>query len=314
MNIRLDIPEDFYKEEVRTGWTVTAHMKRVWAVQLDLLHELQRVCEKHHLTYFADSGTLLGAVRHQGYIPWDDDIDIVMKRADYDRLVKLGPAEFSHPYFLQNAHSEVFPRGYSRLRNSDSTALTEFDLGKDINHGIFIDIFPLDHVPDDENVKKKWLKKIDLLYKTLKVGTAERSASYRGLSKGIKYRLYRMAVKTAGYGRLVRYYEHVCRKYNDRPTERISYIAYSRGKEKHLWKRECFDSSHNVPFEFMEINIPDGYDSRLTVEYHDYMKIVRSSTAHGTMVLEPDVPYEKFLKEHSSQEIMNMMQGDGTEA
>ena len=60
----------------------------------------------------------------------------------------------------------------------------------------------------------------------------------------------------------------------------------------------------------MEINIPDGYDSRLTVEYHDYMKIVRATTAHGTMVLDPDVPYETFLKEHSTQDILSMMQGD----
>ena len=111
---------------------------------------------------------------------------------------------------------------------------------------------------------------------------------------------------------LVDSYEKLCEKYNSRPTKYISFVAYSRGKEKHIWERSCFDSSHCVPYEFTEISIPDGYDARLKVEYHDYMQIVRASTTHGTMVLEPEIPYKDFLKEHSGTEIRQMMEGDET--
>ena len=78
----------FFEEEIRCGYTVSAAMKRVWSIQLELLAVFQRVCREQGLRYFAAGGTLLGAVRHGGYIPWDDDIDLVMLRADYERFLK----------------------------------------------------------------------------------------------------------------------------------------------------------------------------------------------------------------------------------
>ena len=97
----------FLEEELRSGYLVSSKMKKIWAVQLDLLEQIKHVCSRYHLTYYADSGTLLGAVRHKGYIPWDDDIDIVMKRSDYNKLIEIAPIEFKKPYFLQSAHSEI---------------------------------------------------------------------------------------------------------------------------------------------------------------------------------------------------------------
>ena len=79
-NIKLKLSEDFFKEEVRNDYTVSPEMKKVWAVELDLLDQLDRVCQKYDIPWYLSGGSLLGAVRHQGYIPWDDDIDLMMYR------------------------------------------------------------------------------------------------------------------------------------------------------------------------------------------------------------------------------------------
>ena len=101
-SLTLSVPNDFWKEEERCDYKVSKEMKQIWAVELDLLHMFDTVCKKHQLRYFASDGTLLGAIRHHGFIPWDDDIDIAMLREDYDKLCKIGPAEFKHPYFFQS--------------------------------------------------------------------------------------------------------------------------------------------------------------------------------------------------------------------
>ena len=93
----------FFKEEERCGYLVTEKRKKVWAVGLELWERFDEVCKKHGITYYAYYGTLLGAVRHQGFIPWDDDIDVIMFRDEYKRFQEIAPSEFTEPYFFQNA-------------------------------------------------------------------------------------------------------------------------------------------------------------------------------------------------------------------
>ena len=141
-------------------------MKKVWAVELDLLSEYQRVCEKYGLKYWACDGTLLGAVRHKGFIPWDDDVDIHMPRDDYEVLCKVAANEFDYPYFFQTSETDIgFGRTFARIRNSGTTGIQKRELKADIkyNQGIFIDILPLDNVPDDGKERYSFLKKIEKL-------------------------------------------------------------------------------------------------------------------------------------------------------
>ena len=92
-------PADFLKEEIRCEYKVTQDLKKIWMVGLDILFELDKVCKKHNLKYFLLWGSLLGAIRHKGFIPWDDDIDVGMLRSDYEKLFSL-KEEFDAPYFL----------------------------------------------------------------------------------------------------------------------------------------------------------------------------------------------------------------------
>ena len=95
--MKLEIADSFYQEEERCGYLVSAHMKKVWAVELDLLYQLDQVCRKYGITYYASGGTILGAERHKGFIPWDDDIDLMMLRDQYDLLCAHAD-EFEDPY------------------------------------------------------------------------------------------------------------------------------------------------------------------------------------------------------------------------
>ena len=140
----LNFSEDFFEEEERLGFYIEPMMKKAWAVQLDVLSEVDRICNKYNLSYYAASGTMLGALRHKGYIPWDDDIDIAMKREDYDKFIKIAQSELPSNYYLHsiytNAEHDCF---HAAIMN-----------GKDLRHGFpyvaGIDIFVLDYVPADD--------------------------------------------------------------------------------------------------------------------------------------------------------------------
>ena len=120
--------KDFYKEEVRCGYTVTEKTKKVWAVQLAMLDEVERICRKYGLSYFADSGTLIGCIRDKGYIPWDDDIDLVMLREDYDKFLTVAQKELADPLLLQTYRTEKnYLRGHAQIRNRLTTGCNEED-------------------------------------------------------------------------------------------------------------------------------------------------------------------------------------------
>ena len=162
MNLNLEIKPNFFQDEERCGFKISSDMKKVWAVELDLLSEFQRICKKHGLVYYADGGTMLGAVRHNGFIPWDDDIDLMMMRDQYEELIAIAPHEFKYPYFFQTEYTDPSSlRGHAQLRNSQTTGILRSETKgiHSFNQGIFIDIFPLDAVPDNEELFEEKIKK-----------------------------------------------------------------------------------------------------------------------------------------------------------
>lgn len=300
VDLKLDIPAGFLQEEVRCGHTVTTQMKEIWAVELDLLAEFQRVCEKYHLKYYASGGTLLGAIRHKGFIPWDDDLDVEMFREDYVKLCEVGPKEFKKPYVFQNEYTESGSlRGFSKLRNSQTTAMFEYEKQKSFDgydKGIFIDIFPLDSILDDptEQSKKKkianrwckaYLSSIDIYFHR-----HESKDSYIGIIKEVLRPLLYFPCKWSKTW-LHRKYEEACSLGNNLPTKRIA--IYCIFNQRTIHHRQDFHQSILSTFEFMKIRIPYKPENILTEGFGDWHKFVKGGSLHGDgqIIFNTNKPY-----------------------
>ena len=131
--------------------SLKAHQK----VLLELLIEFDRICQKHEINYMLFAGSALGAVRHQGFIPWDDDLDVAMLRNDYDHFLKVASDELNDKYYLQAEFSEHWPLHYSKLRKNNTTCLEKFFPKDDnIHQGIYMDIFPIDNASNNSVIRR----------------------------------------------------------------------------------------------------------------------------------------------------------------
>lgn len=295
VNLNITIPDGFLEAEERDGYYVTKQMKAVWAVELDLLVEAMRVLDKYSIKYFAIGGTLLGAIRHKGYIPWDDDIDIAIPRKDYERFRKIAYKEFSHPYFYQDEfNSPGLLCGHAKLRNSETTMITSNHLDEKVgklsfNMGIFIDFFPVDNLPDDSVELDKWLTE---LKKIAKKAWHLRIFTHRGRvigDRGFKYRVQQCWLESIlnKPNLFFHKYNRLLAKYSTTDTkESCLYCVYCRehtGNHKFLWNNSDLDvhSLITYPFEFLEIPCPSNYDHILKTSYGNWHIKVQAKSQHG---------------------------------
>lgn len=303
--IKITLPKGFLEEEVRNDYFISKEMKEVWAVELDLLAEFDRVCRKYNLTYFADGGTLLGAIRHKGFIPWDDDIDVIMMRDQYEKFIKIAPNEFKHPYFLQTSMTDIGSfNGHAKLRNSETTAILSpvyyFEKMK-INQGIFIDIFIADNLIDDFEKFEKQRKRAQF-YKLM--ADQINSCTLRGYknSKKAVVRNFRKTLSLIASPLLEKialffYFKHdkECQKYNGIETPRYALLTYQFTDR---WQGFINDYSDVIikDFEFISIPVCKGYEHTLTLQYGDWKQYVIGSAQHTLDVLDTKKSYLNYLK------------------
>ena len=307
--IELDIrlPEQFLNEEIRYGYTITRQMKEVWAVELDLLNKLLEVCKKHNISVFASGGTMLGAVRHKGFIPWDDDIDMMMFREDYEKLCLVAPLEFRYPYFFQTEYSDPGSlRGPAQLRNTKTTGIlkSEFNEKYKFNQGIFLDIFPLDNVDGNAVLRKKQAKRINYwkrrAYFWAKLTTRYHEENELTLKTIVKKALVKVSCNTIKKKcleeRAYQRFEKECQKYNKEKTSLVSTLSLDACEEQFYKYRSDYSELIEIPFEFMTIPIGKNYDHALRVRYGNYKEIVKGSSCHGGVIFDTQKPYNEYLK------------------
>lgn len=283
------------------GYYVSSKQKRIISVYIDLLAEFRRLCEKNGLTWWIAFGTLLGAVRHRGFIPWDDDVDLFMPRADFDRLQNMTNEQFGTEgaYFLQNTRTDpACVQSLIRFRRGDTTDIRDYDLSYARRHpgqpaynmGINLAIFPLDTVPSSRLCFSLQSRTAYLL----------RGICYRATNpdrgKPVQHFVCAAVYRAVGGQRLMRWLHRLYRAPR-RIREDLVQNFEGLYPASHLWPKADFDKTIRLPFEDIDVPAPAGCDDILRRTYGDYRQFPpeEQRTGRHDGVTDPDRSYPEVL-------------------
>ena len=240
-------------------------------VQLSILNFIDKVCEENHLRYYLCGGTLIGAIRHHGYIPWDDDIDIMLPRGDYRKLVELLK---DHPKYkcLSMYTQEDYFYPFAKVVDTD-TSMVEHNADLQIeNYGVYVDLFPVDGLPSDRAKNHRYYKKVMRLRNRYYLAISNRPWKSRNPLKSILLRLLFIYSKAVGWRYLLEKLDRLSQRYDFESSELVGVPCAGYG-ERETYHRSLYEKTLRVPFEQYSFNIPAGYDEYLTCLYGDYMQI-----------------------------------------
>ena len=248
-------------------------LRRVQLTQLEIAREIKRVCEENDIRFFLLGGTYLGAMRHQGFIPWDDDMDLGMLRGEYEKFCRIAPEKLGPDYCLQTWYTEpnyglpfgkVMKRGTVYLESKKSRRLQE--------NGIYVDIFPFDSVPQDLQQRQKLAKHLLRLYRLrlMKCGYKPWMEEDKVLwHKRLGYLFYQFQALFCGKQALARDYDALAEAQPDTDT-----VSEQSGMAQPLYVRRAWcEDLVNYTFEGEQFPAPRAYDEFLTIYYGDYMQL-----------------------------------------
>lgn len=251
-------------------------IKEIQAISLEILYTVAQICEMQHLRYVLIYGTLIGAIRHHGYIPWDDDVDIMMPRPDYDKLLvylKNHIQEYPHLQVFNREECLEYP--YMITRISDDRYVIDMANEKSFGMGIFIDIYPYDGLGKTKNEAVKYGLKGDILSSLCYQATREHFAietTTSLLRKVVKFPVYLYA-KLCGKDYFQEKLEKLARIKDYDSSEYVGCVVWLSWGEKDIFPRKWFDETIMMPFEKYEFRVPREYDRILRHEYGDYTRL-----------------------------------------
>lgn len=291
----MQVSYTYYEDEVRDGFFVPGMMKRAWAAQIEVLEDVAKVCGKYNIPYFADAGTLLGAVRHKGFIPWDDDLDICMLREDYNRFLKVAKEELPESYGLLNIHTEPeYGEMICRVVNNRKGISFEEEHLKKFHEFPFvagIDIFPLDCIAPEVKQEKARCEMVKIVNNAIEAVSSDNRLE----EDRIRYIEGQFDIKIDRTGNLKNQLyllvERLFSMYNGLPeTSEIALMPIWIRHGSNKFNREWYQNSLTLPFESTKIQVPAMYDAILREKYGDYMKLVKGGGCH-------DYPFYKQQEE-----------------
>lgn len=256
-------------KNIKTEWNRTI---------LDALKALISICEKHQLRYYCCAGTAIGAVRHHGIIPWDDDIDVIMPRPDYDRLLEIAKQENWGKYELVTPfNTDAYPLYFSKIVNRETTLIEERD--RPCVLGLYVDIFPLDATDDDrEKALALFDKNAKIINRLNAVSTHNRFVDYITLLGSTKT-WGRFAIKTLAFffrqsirRRLLRQLDEIAHRYDFDTAKNVLVYTGSYG-HREVFPKAWLGKGKAFPFEDTTVLLPEEYDKYLRNFFGDYMQL-----------------------------------------
>ena len=284
----MEFPKEFFLDEVREGFYVPAMMKRAWAAEIEILFEIDKICEKHELHYCIDYGTLLGAIRHRGFIPWDDDIDIMMMREYYEIFSKVAnaelPEELSFCSIMDNSNYELT----SHVKHN-KMLISSKALGKYHNYlyGAGVDIFPYDRLSTDHEKEKNRIELFDALCilaslpsideKNITVLEYETKKVEKLLGIKLQY--------SPNYRKeLLQLLKDCVQKFNQDGGHKIASLpdlTLYKDMGKGVFEDSWFGADSFMNFEFLSLPAPKEYFAVIKNKYHDYGLMKKDGGAHN---------------------------------
>ena len=296
----MELKREFFYEEVRDGFYIPSIMKRAWGAGLAILSEVDRICRKYEIPYYAGYGTLLGAVRSSSFIPWDDDIDLMMLRSDFNRFLSVAEKELPEELALDSLETNPDFWGMNPCVRSAVLCFHPklFSKYREFPYHAFVDIFPLDELAEDPEEERQRENKVHLLFQMMKKvegreGEPEKwEEELKQIEKLFSVQLdRRRSILTQLSGVMDRVYQ----EFNGRGGNTLTFMPlYMMRKDR--YPRAVFEKREWAPFCNLSLPIPSGYDRLLQCTYGDYHKKVKAGGEH-------DYPYFK----EKEQELAKML-------
>ncbi len=265
-------------------------LEEVKKIELELLKYFLEICNRHNLKYYLVAGTCLGAVRHQGFIPWDDDIDVGMPRKDYEKFLEIAQAELPEHIFLQTGKTDPdYPLNYAKLRNSNTTFWETSYKYMKVNEGIFLDIFPYDGTSNAKifKLKKSFYEKNILL------------AFHMPSCDGSFKRRFIKRFARIFFGKYQKFRDKRDKLLKKNEYEKCDIVADYAGTwgDDEICPKVYFGNGTMAKFEGLDVVIPENYDAYLKSLYGDYMQLPPEEARHPhhyCEVIDTQRPYTDY--------------------
>lgn len=242
--------------------------KEVKDLLLNILKEIDAFCTKNNLTYYLAYGTLLGAVRHKGFIPWDDDIDICMPRPDYDKFISSFKSKNPRYQVISHLKDKKYPYYFAKVH--DTNTILETKLTYTNRMGLYVDIFPIDAIPSDKNLQKRYIRKFNF-YRNIYNIRSIRFSWQRSFLKNMLLLISRLVTFFIPPSYLPYKIDKISKSYNYAEHNLVSIASSS--DQRLILDKELFSYGIKLKFESMYANVPKSYTDILSKSYGDYKKL-----------------------------------------
>ena len=250
------------------------------ALQLGILKHVDLFCREHSIKYFVCGGTMIGAVRHKGYIPWDDDIDIMMLRDDYERFAHEYRNNDTSPYKLHLPEDEKYNYTFGKIE--DTRTIWKENVTFKYEMGVNIDVFPIDTVPEEEALQKKMYRRLSFFMSLMQLKNVVPS-KHRSVWKNTVLLVAHLLLKPLSMRLLSKKIVDNALQYRNRDSRFCGIAVWGYGMRE-INLRSNWTEVQYLPFENMEVPVPVGFDNYLTCVYGDYMQLPpeeKRVTHHG---------------------------------